>query len=350
MRDSGIRRGAVVGFGRMGLTHFSILNVHPRVRLVAVCDSSRFVLQNVARYLGVPTYGDVDQMLAETELDFLVVATPTFEHMPILQRTLARGLHVFVEKPFTLSARQGQEILDLLRGRSLVNQVGYVLRFSDVFMQVRTVLQNRVIGELLHFGMEMHGPTVLHRARHSWRSRKSAGGGCLYDFAAHAIDLVNYLVGVPDEIVGTVLQNVYSRGVEDAVGSTFLYRSGVRGTLLVNWSDPSCRKPTCTFEAFGTRGKIRANLYEYRLFLSPRASGNRFAAGWNHRYLTDLFQPVNFYLRGYEFTRQLDHFVDCLAQGRGSDVCSFAQAQQTDVVIERLRQDAQRRLGTHGAG
>jgi predicted dehydrogenase len=350
MMDTRIRRGAVVGFGRMGLTHFSILNAHPRVNLVAVCDSSRFVLQNVARYLGVQTYEDVDRMLATTDLDFLIVATPTCDHTPVLQRAIARGLHVFVEKPFTLSAQQGQEILGLLRGKSLANQVGYVLRFSDVFRQVREFLRCGRIGDLLHFKMEMHGPTVLHGARHSWRARKSAGGGCLYDFASHAVDLVNYLAGVPDEIAGTVLQSIYSRGVEDAVGSTFLYQSGVRGTLLVNWSDASCRKPTYNFEAFGTRGKIRANLHEYQLFLSPRASGNGFVAGWNHRYLTDFFQPVNFYLRGYEFTRQLDHFIDCMAQGRASDVCSFAQAQQTDVVIERLRRDAQRRLCANGIG
>ncbi len=350
MMDSRIRRGAVVGFGRMGLTHFSILNAHPRVNLVAVCDSSRFVLQNVARYLGVQTYGDVDRMLTAAELDFLVVATPTCDHTPILRQAITRGLHVFVEKPFALSAQQGQEILGLLQGRSVVNQVGYVLRFSEVFMQVRELLHSQVIGDLRNFKMEMHGPTVLHGARHSWRSRKSAGGGCLYDFASHAVDLVNYLVGVPDEIAGTVFQSIYSRGVEDAVGSTFLYRSGVRGTLLVNWSDPSYRKPTYHFEAFGTQGTIRANLHEYRLFLAPRAAGNGFAAGWNHRYLTDLFQPVSFYLRGYEFTRQLDHFIDCMARGRASDVCSFAQAQQTDVVIERLRRDAQRRLSANGAG
>lgn len=348
--DSRIYRGAIVGFGRMGLTHFSILNAHPLVRLVAVCDSSSFILKNVSRFMSVKTYRNVNQMLDAITCDFVVVATPTGDHGSTVRRAIERGLHVFVEKPFTLHTRQGKGILRLLRDKPLVNQVGYVLRFSDVFMQVREILSKQVIGELLNFKMEMHGPTVLHRARNSWRSRKKEGGGCLCDFASHAIDLVNYLVGMPDRIVGTVFQSIHSEGVEDAIGSIFLYESGIRGTLLVNWSDPSYRKPTHNFEAFGRNGKIIANRHEYRLFLQPRFSFNGFSEGWNHRYATDCFQPVNFYLRGYEFTRQLEHFIDCISRGRPSDVCSFEQAHQTDMVIEQVRQDEMRRHFSDGIG
>lgn len=348
--DARVYRGAIVGVGRMGLTHFSILNVHPNVHLVAVCDSSRFLLKNMARCIEIETYDDVDTMLDTMVPDFVVVATPTCNHADTIRAAIERGMHLFVEKPFTLSPRHGQEILDLLRGKPLVHQVGYVLRFNDVFMQVRKLLRNRAIGDLLSFKMEMYGPTVLHRTRTGWRSRREKGGGCLYDFASHAIDLINYLVGVPEEVTGTVFQSICSAFVEDAIGSTFLYKSGVRGTLLVNWSDPSFRKPSYSFEALGRKGKIIANVHEYRIFLQPSACCNGFFEGWNHRYVTDCFQPVKFYLRGYEFTRQLDHFMNCLSQGRCSDVCSFEHAHQTDVVMERLRQDAERRHFSRGIG
>ena len=306
--DSRVYRGAVVGFGRMGLTHFSILNSHPKVHLVAVCDPSSFILKNAARYMAVQTYSDVSKMLDAVALDFLVVATPTADHARVVMGAIEKRLHVFVEKPFTLSARRGQEILDLLLNKPVVNQVGYVLRFSDVFMQVKKLLESHVIGDLLSFKMEMHGPTMLHGAKSSWRSRKSEGGGCLCDFASHAIDLIHYLVGVPDEVTGTVFQSICSEGVEDAISSTFLYTPGVQGHLLVNWCDPSYRKPTYRFEAFGRKGKIIADLHGYRLFLRSKAS-NGFAEGWNHRYVTEFFRPVTFYVRGYEFTRQPEHFI-----------------------------------------
>lgn len=336
-------RGGVIGFGRMGLTHFSILNTQPNVALVAVCDSSRFILKNAQKYLQVETFRRPDEMIEKVPLDFLVVATPTAHHADLARLAIDKGLHVFVEKPFVLKVEQGQEILRLMQGKTLVNQVGYVLRFSDVFMQVKRLLDSKVLGELLTFKMEMNGPTLLRDARQSWRSKKSEGGGCLYDFASHSIDLINYLIGVPDKVVGTVFQSIYSAGVEDAISSTFLYDSGNRGNLLVNWSDPSYRKPTYHFEVLGRKGKLIADLHEYRVFFREAPSFNGFTVGWNQRYVTDFFEPVRFYLRGFEFTRQLDHFVDCISQGKPSQVCSFEQAHQTDIVIERLREDAERR-------
>ena len=101
-------RGAMIGFGRMGLTHFSILNNHPDVKFVAICDSSSFILQNVAKYMGLATFNDYRKMLDNTDLDFLIIATPTALHAEAIGHAIERGLHVFVEKPFCLNPDQGQ--------------------------------------------------------------------------------------------------------------------------------------------------------------------------------------------------------------------------------------------------
>jgi predicted dehydrogenase len=191
--------------------------------------------------------------------------------------------------------------------------------------------------------MEMNGPTLLQDAKQSWRSKKSKGGGCLYDFASHSIDLINYLIGVPDKVTGTVLQQIHSIGVEDTVSSTFLYDSGTRGNLLVNWSDPSYRKPAYNLEVLGRKGKLTADLHAYRIFFQDQPDLAGFTKGWNQRYVTDFFQPVRFYLRGHEFTRQLDYFVDCMIKGLPNRVCSFEDAHRTDMVIDRLRKDAENR-------
>ena len=96
-------RGVVVGFGRMGLTHFSILNSHPDVEFVGACDSSSFVLRNVTKSLGIPTYKDYGRMIKETRPDFAIIATPTAMHADALQwcdrkwRACIRGETVLVE-------------------------------------------------------------------------------------------------------------------------------------------------------------------------------------------------------------------------------------------------------------
>lgn len=335
-------RGAIVGFGRMGLTHFSILSANPHVKLGAICDSSGFMRKNASRYMGIQTFDEPDEMIEKTPLDFVAVATPTAQHADMVRLAIERGLHVFVEKPFVLNPAQGEEILRLLVSRPVVNQVGYVLRFNDVFMQVKRLLDAGAIGDLLTFKMEANGPTLLQDAKQGWRSKKGEGGGCLYDFASHSIDLINYLIGMPDRVLGTVFQSIHSLAVEDAVSSTFLYKSGARGNLLVNWSDPSYRKPTYHLEVLGRKGKIIADLHAYRVFFRDTPSLAGYTQGWNQRYVTDMFAPVGFYLRGYEFTRQLEHFVDCMAGGKPNGVCSFEQAHQTDVMIARLHADAEK--------
>lgn len=123
------------------------------------------------------------------------------------------------------------------------------------FMQVKKLLDFKAIGALLTFKMEMRGPTILKDVKSGWRSKKKEGGGCLYDFASHSIDLISYLIGVPDEICGSVFQSIHSVDVEDAISSTFVYKCNLRGNLLVNWSDPSYRKPAYKMEIFGHKGK-----------------------------------------------------------------------------------------------
>ena len=148
-------RGAVVGFGRMGLTHYSILNRHPQVEFVAVCDSSAFILKNVVRHLGVPGYQDSDRMFRETKPDFVIVATPTALHAQVVESAIAHDAHVFVEKPFALTPEQGAGLLRRLQGKTLVHQVGYAMRFQDIFTRVKRLLDLGALGEVVTFRVDL---------------------------------------------------------------------------------------------------------------------------------------------------------------------------------------------------
>lgn len=336
MERKNILKGGLVGLGRMGLTHFSILRNHPQVNLVAICDSSSFVLKNVTKYINIQGFKDYCKMIDEVDLDFVIVATPVHLHTEVAEYAVRNNLHVFVEKPFCLDAEQGSKIVDMVRGKNLMNQVGYVLRFNDVFREVKKLLEAQLIGELLFFKIEMSGPMVLKSIESTWRGKKSEGGGCLRDFASHIIDLVNYLLGAPQRVVGTALKQIYSKDVEDAVYSTFLYDDGLVGHLHANWSDPSHRKPTYRLEILGRKGKIMADSHACKLFLKNTPADPRFTPGWNMRYITDLTRPVRFYVRGNEFTQQLDYFIDCIVKGNQENMCSFADGLATDSIIEKL--------------
>ncbi len=335
-------RAGFIGFGRMGITHFSILNTHPAVKIVAICDPSKSMKTILQKYLDVEIFSNYQEMIDKISLDFVVISTPTDSHSEIIKYAINNGLHTFSEKPFALTATEGREALDQLHNKNLVNQIGYVNRFNEVFIETKRILDAGIIGEVKNFRSEMYGATVLKDSKSSWRGKSKTGGGCMYEFASHCIDLVVYLLGQPDKVLGSVLQRIYSSDAEDLVSSNFFYKNGYNGTIMVNWSDETFRKPTNIVTIFGTRGKIVADKHAYKIFLKEPDHENGFQKGWNTRYITDFGNSVRFYVRGNEFTRQLDYFVDCIEKGRTNNISSFAEAHKTDVVMEEIANDAYR--------
>ena len=333
-------KGGFIGFGRMGITHFSILNSHPLVKIVAVSDQSRHMLSILKKNTSVTPYFDYRKMINAEALDFVVISTPSDSHAEIVRAAIDNDLHTFVEKPFALTVTEGQKTLAHLGGKKLINQVGYVNRFNEVFMEVKKLIKAGVIGTVKNFRSEMYGATLVKDSKASWRGKKKTGGGCMYEFASHCIDLAIYLVGLPSKVAGSVMESIFSLEVEDLVSSTFLYDSGCTGTIMVNWSDESCRKPTNIFTILGTEGKIIADKHAFKIYLRASNDVYGFHKGWNTKYITDIAQSVRFYVRGNEFTRQLDYFIDCIEQGKQENIASFEEALKTDIAMEEITKDS----------
>ena len=329
-----------IGFGRMGITHYSILNIHPSVQVAAICDSSAVMLGIIKKYLGVPVYSQYREMLEESDLDAVIVSTPGDSHLDIVKAAIEKDLHIFVEKPFALSTEEGKAGLEMIKSKPLVNQVGYVNRFNEVFTEVKALLEKDIVGEVKSYVAEMYGATVLKSSGSSWRAKKNTGGGCLYEFASHCIDMAIYLFGHPAMVTGSTMQSVYSSDVEDMISSTFIHQGGFAGTIIANWSDETYRKPTNILTIFGTKGKIIADKHGYKVYVKEDRPDAGFEKGWNERYITEFGKPVRFYLRGNEFTSQFDYFVDRIIESRTDNISSFADAFQTDLVIEEIRDDA----------
>lgn len=324
----------------MGLSHLSVMRAHPTVTLAAVCDSATYLLGVLERYTGLKTYSDFDRMLDETRLDAVVIATPTRFHVPMVRKALEHNLHVFCEKPFVLSTSEGSELVKLANERKLVNQIGYHNRFVGAFKEVKRLIDLGAIGEISHFLAEAYGPVVLRSQGSTWRHKSAEGGGCLYDYAAHPIDLLTWFAGAPQSVGGTVLNRIFSNETEDEVYCSLYYEGGKTAQLSVSWSDESSRKMTTKVTIWGTMGRIYADRQEIQVFLRKDAKiPDGYWPGWNVRYTTELTPPVWFYLRGEEYSAQLDAFVKSIESGLPS-INSFESALTTDRVIEMLVADA----------
>lgn len=329
---------AVVGLGKMGLSHFSIANAHPRTEVVA-CDASGFMLDGIAKYSGRPAFKDFDDMLAKEQLDAMIIATPSRLHAPMVRKALERGIHVFCEKPFCLDWHESEALTELAVERGLISQVGYHYRYVGAFQEMKRIIDAGALGQITHVLAEAYGPVVLRPKGTTWRTDRAEGGGCLYDYAAHPINLLNWYFGEPSGAAGTLLNSIFSTDTDDEVYSTLTWESGLSAHLSVNWSDESYRKMSTKITMTGTNGRLYADRQECQLYLrdaSPALPG--YSQGWNVRYTTELTENVDFYLRGEEYSAQIDDFVAAILDG-GKTANDFASATATDRTIAMMLAD-----------
>jgi predicted dehydrogenase len=336
-----IRLG-VVGLGKMGLSHLSMLNAHPSVSVEGVCDTSGYLNSLLGKYTGLSTFSQLDSMLDEVDLDAIVICTPSFLHADQVSAALARDLHVFCEKPLCLNPVDSWRLTRMAEQRGLVTQVGYHHRFVGAFQEVKRLLDTGALGTVTRVLAEAYGPVVLRNKGTTWRSRPSAGGGCLYDYAAHPLNLLTWYFGPATGVSGSVLGRVFSRETDDEVAATLRFGDAVDAQLSVSWCDGSQRKMTTKITVWGTAGRLEADRQEVRLYLREEATPPPdYRHGWNVRYTTELTDQVWFYLRGEEYSAQLDAFVAQVEAGCPTEH-DFASAAVTDDLIAAIVADAAR--------
>lgn len=334
--------GAIIGLGKMGLSHAAIVGMHPSVNLVAVCDTSGLVLEAFRKFTQTKTYTDYKEMISNEQLDFVLIATPTRFHYPMVKYSLENNLHVFCEKPFSLTYNEGDELTKLANSKWLVNQVGYHNHFIGTFRELNRLIKAGILGELVHFTGEAYGPVVTKEKGGTWRSKPEEGGGCLYDYASHVINLIQEIVGRPVKASGFKLKSIYSKGVDDAVYGTLVLDNKLSGQLSVNWSDETYRKMSTTITVVGKNGKIICDATEIKIFLKEESKKEGLEKGWTIKYITDFAIPVNFYLRGEEYSAQIDHFIESIISKKNTEYNSFEMGLYTDKVIEMIIADSKK--------
>jgi predicted dehydrogenase len=333
-------KGGVIGLGKMGISHAAIVGTHPSVDLVAVCDTTSIVLDVFKKFSNIRLYHDYLKMFENENLDFVVIATPTRLHYPMVKYALNKKVNVLCEKPFCMNSIEGSELEQLAVKNGLINQVSYHNQFIGTFRELKRLIKSGVIGELVHFTGEAYGNVITDEKGGTWRSDPKEGGGCLFDYASHVINLVQEIIGRPVRANGTLRKKILSKGVDDAVYSMLTLENGLSGVLMVNWCDQTYRKMSTSLTIQGKKGKIICDATEIKIYLHEPQIREGLDKGWTIKYITDLAIPVNFYLRGEEYSAQIDHFIECIAQKKQTEINSFEQALYTDKVIEMIIKDS----------
>jgi myo-inositol 2-dehydrogenase/D-chiro-inositol 1-dehydrogenase len=194
---------AVIGTGRMGSVHArNLARLIPEANLVAVCDIRIDVAQAVADELGLQrVVQDYHTLLAEKDIEAILIATSTDTHATIMKDVAEAGKHIFCEKPLALDLASIDEALAAVSKAGIKLQVGFNRRFDKSFRRVRNIVASGEIGRpcILHITNRDPVPPSAEYARVS--------GGMFLDMTIHDFDMARFQVGEIDEIyaIGNVL-------------------------------------------------------------------------------------------------------------------------------------------------
>ncbi len=330
----------IVGGGKMGLSHMAIVNRLLDRGSVALCDSSA-LSRYVFGKLGIRTFKSLDDALATTQVwSGAVIATPTSSHFPIAQALLQRGIPCFIEKPLTLDPAKSQALADLQASQGTLVQMGFVTRFIQPFVRLRSIARGGVLGLPLRYRARMMGNVVTKPDNSSWRTDFKRGGGCLNEYGPHLLDLCRSIFGDVRQLQSASYGQVHSTRGDDSFAISWTHANGAQGELLLDWCDTSRRKSAMDFDVTFERGTVQANNAE----LTAQADAGAVIAPELQPLLLApvLPYPVNFYLRGEEFSLQLEIFLQRVL-GRPllrADVSpDVAATIQDGVEVDRLIQN-----------
>jgi predicted dehydrogenase len=334
----------------MGLSHFAIVNAHQDTETLA-CDATGFLVDVLERHIPNKIYKKYEDLLEQADLDAVVIATPSRSHAPMVRAALEKGIHVFCEKPFCLDWKEAEELAEIAERKDLVNQVGYHYRFVGAFQRMKQIVDSGALGKITHVLAEAYGPVILRPKRRSWRTQKSEGGGCLYDYAAHPLNILNWCFGAPEQVRGSILNSIFSKGTDDEVYSTLKFQNDVTAQLSVNWSDDSYRKMTTKISMTGTNGRLNADRQECQLYLREEVAAlPDYNKGWNVHYTTELTEDASFYLRGEEYSNQIEDFISAVRDAKhAATENSFRSAAMTDKSIAMILDDNENSVETPAA-
>lgn len=225
-RQSMIRVG-VIGYGYWGPNIVRNLSGLGSARAEMVCDKSPTALARVRKaYPQIKTVSDPNDILRSPEIDAVAVITPVWTHYELAKSALENGKHVFVEKPFTSSQAQAEELIELAARKNLTIMVDHTFLFTGAVRKIAELTESGALGDLYYYdslrvnlGLFQHDVSVI------------------WDLAPHDLSIMDHVIKrEPEAIVATGEKHL--NGVEDVAFMTVYFPGNVIAHINVNWLSP----------------------------------------------------------------------------------------------------------------
>ena len=217
----------VIGYGYWGPNIVRNFSGHQDCKVTAVCDKNPLALARVlTQYPNIRLMTEADDIVKSPEIDAVAIVTPVSYHYELAKKALENGKHVFVEKPFTATSAQAEELVELAERKNLQIMVDHTFLFTGAVRKIKQLVDDGTLGPLYYYdstrvnlGLFQHDVNVL------------------WDLAPHDLSIMDYLVGLePDLVVATGSAHV--NGLEDVAHLTVYFPNNVLAHINVNWLSP----------------------------------------------------------------------------------------------------------------
>lgn len=243
-------RVGLAGFGISATVfHAPFFITMPEYELVAVLERTKNESQK--KYPFVKVVRGIEELVNDPSIDLIVITTPNETHFPYTKAALEAGKHVVVEKPFTNTAAEAKELVDLAAASGKVLSVYQNRRYVSDFLTIKKLLDQQLLGEVHEF--EGHYDRYRSEARpQAWREAAKPGSGILYDLGAHLLDQALYLFGLPQSITADIRQQRPHAKVDDY----FDLRLNYGFTKVILHAGMLVREPGPRYMIHGTVGSF----------------------------------------------------------------------------------------------
>lgn len=220
-------RIGVIGYGYWGPNIVRNFHTHESSEVTSVCDKNPKCEERLRKvYPGISFTTNENDLLKATDIDLVAIVTPVWTHYELAKRALENGKHVFVEKPFTCSSTQAEELIELADRKNLKIMVDHTFLFTGAVRKIKELVDNKELGELYYYdslrvnlGLFQHDVNVI------------------WDLAPHDLSIMDYVIAAePEAVVATGEKHL--NGVEDVAFITVYFPKHVIAHVNVNWLSP----------------------------------------------------------------------------------------------------------------
>jgi predicted dehydrogenase len=294
-KPAGVVRVGVVGYGYWGPNIARNLHSLENCEVKVICDKSQASLKNANRqYPSIPLTTDFSEVITSPHIDAVAIVTPVWTHYPLAKAALENGKHVFLEKPFTSTTQQAEELIELADRKNLRLMVDHTFLFGGPVKKIRELVDSGALGPLYYFdstrvnlGLFQHDVNVI------------------WDLAPHDLAIMDHVIQQqPEAVVATGGNHV--NGHADVAFITIYFPKGVIAHVNVNWLSPV---------------KVRTTLI----------GGEQKMLVWND---LDADEKIKVYDKGVKITNRED-VHDLLVSYRSGDVWA-PKIEQTEALKVEL--------------